>query len=81
MSDNNTIYIYPSRGNGKTALMRELIKTYREAGYEVKVVEPKLTSSRSITLRSLLIDKDILTLPQCERAERMLEEILKGGTK
>lgn len=79
--NNRTIYIYPSRGNGKTALMRELIKTYQEAGYEVKIAEPKLTNQRGFTLAPAVIDVDILTPAQCERAERMLEEILKGGSK
>lgn len=81
MSGNKSIYIYPSRGNGKTALMRELIKTYLEAGYEVKFIEPKQTNLRGFTLPPAIIDKDILTPAQCERAERMLEEILKGGIK
>lgn len=36
ITESRTIYIYPARGNGKTTLMRELIKTYREAGYSLE---------------------------------------------
>lgn len=77
MSGNKSIYIYPARRNGKTAIMRKMIEAYLEAGYEVKFIEPKLTNQRGFTLAGSIIDVDILTPAQCERAERMLKEILK----
>lgn len=81
ITEPRTIYIYPARGNGKTHIMREIIEAYLADGYEVKFIEPKCTNLRGFTLAPAIIDVDILTPAQCERAERMLEEILKGGTK
>lgn len=79
--NNRSIYVYPSRGNGKTYIAHKMIKAYLEAGYEVKIAEPKQTNLRGFTLAPAIIDVDILTPAQCERAERMLKEILKGGTE
>lgn len=79
--NNRTIYIHLARGEGKMSLVRERIKKYLEAGYEVKFIEPKQTNPRGFTLAPAIVDVDILTPAQCERAERMLKEILKGGTK
>ena len=78
MTGSHRVYIHLARGEGKMSLAREYIKKYQEAGYEVKFIKPKQTNQRGFTLAPAIIDVDILSPAQCERAERMLKEILKG---
>jgi hypothetical protein len=78
MNSNRTVYIYPSRFNGKTDLVHELVRTYQEAGYEVRFVDPKHSNLKGSYFRSVFIDKDVLTPARLERAEKILDDILKG---
>lgn len=76
---NNTVYVSPARGNGKSLRCRKYILDLMDAGYKVTPVYITPNSElRGRRYESVIVDKDILTPAQYERAERMLADILKG---
>lgn len=84
--DSDRVYIAVGRGCGKTRMQAKMIEELTKAGKTVVLIEPKCTTNRTkgFTYAGAIIDLDILTPEQMERADRILKEVLKGdnnGTK
>lgn len=79
----NRVYVSLGRRCGKTMLQNKYIEELRKSGKEVVLVEPKCVDSklRGATYAGAIVDLDILSPEQMERAERMLDQILKGERK
>lgn len=65
---------------GKTMLQHKYIEELRKSGKEVVLVEPKCVDSklRGTTYAGAIVDLDILSPEQMERANRILDQILRG---
>jgi hypothetical protein len=74
------VYILPARGSGKPLTERERVYELLASGRKVVYVRPKESKQTCGGRQSwLLPDKDILTPERYERAEKLLNEFLKGG--
>lgn len=78
--DSDTVYVQIGRGNGKHITMLRQIEKLIGSGKKVVLIEPKLVAERTkhIPYSNGLIDLDILDPGAMERAEKMLNTILKG---
>ena len=79
MKDNDTVYVQIGRGSGKTMIQDRQIKELIKSGKKVVLIEPKLTSkqTRGIRCEDIFTDRDILTRERMERADQILNMILK----
>ena len=79
----DTVYVLLGRGCGKTLTRNDMIEALIKSGKKVVLIEPKRFSEqqRSIAYSSVLTDLDILTPEAMARAERILNEVLKGEKK
>jgi hypothetical protein len=73
------VYVVPARGSGKLSAERERVASLLASGRKVVYVRPG-ESKRSYGGRQAwsLPDKDILAPERYERAEKLLNEFLKG---
>ena len=78
---NDVVYIQVGRASGKTMIQAKIIDELMKAGKKVVLIEPKRTPVRGITCAGAIVDLDILNPEQMERAEKMLNMILKGESK
>lgn len=67
-----TVYVMPGRGSCKTSMQLEIYEELLKQDYRVELAKPS-TSKPSYDL----LDYDILTYPELERANRILDELLK----
>lgn len=74
----SVVYILPARANGKMAAEREMVDELLASGRKVVYVRPEKKPVRGITLAGVLLDDGILSWERYERADRILQEILKG---
>lgn len=76
----DTVYVTVGRGSGKTMIQARQIEELTKAGKKVVLIEPKYASKHIEGKRpiDIHVDQDILTPERMERANRMLEMILKG---
>ena len=79
MKDNDTVYVQIGRGSGKTMIQDRQIEELIKSGKKVVLIEPKLTSkqTRGIRCEDIFTDRDILTRERMERADQILNMILK----
>lgn len=76
----DTVYVTVGRRSGKTMIQARQIKELMKSGKKVVLIEPKCTS-RHIKGRpaiDLHVDPGILTPERMERANQILDMILKG---
>ena len=80
MIDNNAIYVMVGRGGGKTMAWLREIEELVKSGKKVVLVEPKCTTAQTkpVPYSNGVIDWDILTQGQMERAEQISRMFLKG---
>lgn len=79
LDEARTIYYWPARGQGRSCV-REILELMSD-GKKVVVIPRK--APKDLVGRRLncnLLDKDILTLEQYERADNILREYLKNLT-
>ena len=74
----DTVYVIPARGGCKSAAERAVIERLLKEGRTVVYGRP-VKPTRGITFTGAMLDLDILTSEQYERADTFLKEFLKGN--
>ena len=79
MIDNDVVYVTVGRKCGKIVAQARQIEELIKSGKKVVLIEPKLTTERmkGMPYSSGLIDLDILTPDRIERADKIINAILK----
>lgn len=74
LEDARTVYIVPARANGKTYTAKKEYLRLLKAGKKLVFMSPKTSGDlRGSSYESIIVDRDMLSPAQLERAERILD--------
>lgn len=80
LDEARSIYICPARADGKYLRTLRMYQELMDSGKKLVFVRPEPYSKlRGQRYEPIIVDKDILTLDQCERADEILKMFLSSN--